>query len=259
MGRPVRIGEWHARQPATQGAERLGWADLDDQQLGLLAPQARVGLGTRHQGWIARWSSGQEPDNQGRPPLVVPGMDAPSLRSGEREGWEQPDAADPARDCHARTVWHAPPTASRVKSSARQGRFSYHHGSLRCGWARRDEAHSGSCCLWAGPWRPRSCRRAAGANDAGRQPRWQRLPMTYSTTARLMPQPAPSPRAVLSSLMPKTAFPTPRVNTCVPAPSASAYARAIHARWRATSPRRIASNPNIMLAAMPDPNASRNA
>src|SRR5437660_3668982 len=50
----------------------------------------------------------------------------------------------------------------------------------------------------------------------------KRLRITYSTIARLMPQPAPSPRAVLRSLTPKTPFPTPWVNTCVPAPSASA-------------------------------------
>ena len=71
MDPAVPIDQEHARQPATQGAERLSRADLDDQQLGLLVPQARVGLGTRHQGWIARWLSGQEPDNQRRPPRVA--------------------------------------------------------------------------------------------------------------------------------------------------------------------------------------------
>jgi hypothetical protein len=51
-----------------------------------------------------------------------------------------------------------------------------------------------------------------------------RLLMTYSTTTRLMPQPAPGPRAVLRSLMPKTPYATARVNTCVPAPNVGAYA-----------------------------------
>src|SRR5919202_6913762 len=60
MDRPVQIDQEHARQPATQGAERLRWTDLDDQQLGLLAPQARVGLDTGHQCGIARLSFGQE-------------------------------------------------------------------------------------------------------------------------------------------------------------------------------------------------------
>lgn len=42
----------------------------------------------------------------------------------------------------------------------------------------------------------------------------------------------------------------PWVNTWVPAPRASAYARVIRARWRATSPRRIAAKPRRMLPAM---------
>src|SRR5665647_1356966 len=53
----------------------------------------------------------------------------------------------------------------------------------------------------------------------------RRLPcrrMTYSATARLMTQPAPRLRSKVSSLVPKTAFPMPRVNTWVPAPRARA-------------------------------------
>src|SRR6478752_10039744 len=46
--------------------------------------------------------------------------------------------------------------------------------------------------------------------------------MTYSATARLMTQPAPKPRSVVSSLIPKTACPTPWAITWVPAPRASA-------------------------------------
>src|SRR5829696_5979175 len=80
--------------------------------------------------------------------------------------------------------------------------------------------------------------------------------MTYSATARLMTQPAPRQRSVVSSLV--RAFPMPWVNTWVPAPRARAYARVIHARWRLTAPRRIAAKPRTMLTAMPDPNAMRN-
>ena len=65
-------------------------------------------------------------------------------------------------------------------------------------------------------------------------------------------------RSVVSSLAPSTALPMPRVNVWVPAPRARAYARVIHARWPLTSPRRIAAKPRTMLAAMADPNASRN-
>src|SRR5687768_15527911 len=46
--------------------------------------------------------------------------------------------------------------------------------------------------------------------------------MTRSATARLITQARPWRRAMLRSLVPTTASPMPRVNTCVPAPKAIA-------------------------------------
>ncbi len=87
-----------------------------------------------------------------------------------------------------------------------------------------------------------------------------RLRMAHSATPRLITQAAPISSARPSSLGgPAIISPAASVSTCVPAPSPIAYARAIQARCRWTSPRRIVVKPNRMDPTMADPNTSRKA
>jgi hypothetical protein len=81
--------------------------------------------------------------------------------------------------------------------------------------------------------------------------------MIDSAMARLMAQAAAIMRSVRTTPAPKAASPNPTVNTWVPAPRASAYARVIQARWRAMLRLRMATTPRTRLTPSPELTSSR--